>query len=71
MIPEAGKNASAAFSLNAQERSRRLFRIGPFKQPGKAELVLNADIAGYNDRVTRNIAVKPLGFPVESGFGGL
>ena len=40
----------------------------PFKQPGKAELVLNADIAGYSDRVTRSIVVKPLGFPVESGF---
>ncbi|MDB4624670.1 MG2 domain-containing protein [Rubripirellula sp.] len=66
-----GKNTSAAFSLNAQERLRRLFRIGPFKQPGKAELVLNADIAGYSDRVTRSIVVKPLGFPVESGFGGL
>lgn len=66
-----GKNTSAAFSLNAQERLRRLFRIGPFKQPGKAELVLNADIAGYSDRVTRSIVVKPLGFPVESGFGGV
>jgi hypothetical protein len=66
-----GKNTTAAFSLNAQERLRRLFRIGPFKQPGKAELVLNADIAGYSDRVTRSIVVKPLGFPVESGFGGL
>ena len=66
-----GENTSTAFSLDAQERLRRLFRVGPFKQPGKAELVLNADIAGYSDRVTRSIVVRPLGFPVESGFGGL
>ena len=32
-----GGNTRAAFSLNAQERLRRLFRIGRFKQPGKAE----------------------------------
>lgn len=66
-----GENTRTAFSLDAQERLRRLFRVGPFKQPGKAELVLNADIAGYSDRVTRSVVVKPLGFPVESGFGGL
>ncbi len=66
-----GENTSTVFSLDAQERLRRLLRVGPFKQPGKAELVLNADIAGYSDRVTRSIVVKPLGFPVESGFGGL
>ena len=70
-IPEVSKNASATFSLDSQQRLRKLFRLAPFKKPGNAEFVLDANIAGYNDRVTRNIAVKPLGFPVESGFGGL
>ncbi|MDB4730280.1 MG2 domain-containing protein [bacterium] len=70
-VPELSKNLDSAFALNAQQRLRRLLSIAPFKKPGNVELVLNANIAGYNDRVTRNIVVKPLGFPVEAGFGGL
>ncbi|MCP4945822.1 MAG: A-macroglobulin complement component [Planctomycetaceae bacterium] len=70
-VPGLGKNFDSAFSLNAQQRLRKLLSLAPFKQTGNAELVLNANIAGYNDRVTRNIVVKPLGFPVEAGFGGL
>jgi hypothetical protein len=69
--PGLSKKFDSAFSLNAQQRLRRLLSLAPFKQPGNAELVLNANIAGYNDRVTRNLVVKPLGFPVEAGFGGL
>ena len=65
------KKSTAGFSLTTEQRLRKLIRIDIGKQPGNAQLILNANIAGYNDRVTRNIVVKPLGFPVESGFGGL
>jgi len=70
-VPELSNKPASAFSLNAQQRLRRLLSIAPFKQPGNVELVLNAQVAGYKDRVTRNVVVKPLGFPVESSFGGL
>ena len=65
------KKSTADFSLTTEQRLRKLVRIDIGKQPGNAQLILNANVAGYNDRVTRNIVVKPLGFPVESGFGGL
>ena len=65
------KKSTARFSLTTEQRLRKLVRIDIGKQPGNAQLILNANIAGYKDRVTRNIVVKPLGFPVESGFGGL
>ncbi len=70
-VPELSNKPASAFSLNAQQRLRRLLSIAPFKQPANVELVLNAQVAGYKDRVTRTVVVKPLGFPVESGFGGL
>ncbi len=69
----AGKTSkwNSIFSLSAGQRLRKFSQIKISNQPGNAQLVLAANAGGYSDQVTRNIVVKPLGFPIETGFGGL
>lgn len=63
--------SNASFSLTSDQRLRKLVNIRIGNQPGNAQVILGANVGGYSDRVTRNMAVKPLGFPLEVGFGGL
>ena len=65
------KRAVAKFALNPEERTRKLVSIQVGTQPGTAELTLDASAGPYADRVTRTMQVRPLGFPIETGFGGL
>ncbi len=44
-------------------------RVGKFN--GRAEFTLSATAGPYRDQVTRTVMVKPLGFPIEDGAGGL
>ena len=71
MMAGTSDGSDSGFVLDADERLRELIGIGRFDKPGIAEVVLSANVDGYQDRVTRSIVVKPMGFPVESGAGGL
>ncbi len=58
-------------ALAPGQRQRELIRMGVGDFQGQATITLSATAAPYADRVTRSIAVKPLGFPAERGVGGL
>ena len=59
------------FNLPADSRIRRLIEINVGQHNGLAELTLDAVAGPYADKVTRTITVKPQGFPIEFGKGGL
>jgi len=61
----------APFTLRADERIRQLIEISVGQHNGQAELTLNANAGPYADKVTRTLTVKPQGFPIEFGRGGL
>jgi uncharacterized protein YfaS (alpha-2-macroglobulin family) len=53
-------------------RVRRLIPIQIREKMGGGDFVLKAGAAPfYSDSVTRKLVVKPRGFPIEKGFGGL
>jgi len=57
--------------LGGDERVRRLINIPIGTKLGELPLVINALAGVYSDRVTRKLVVKPVGFPVEIGRGGV
>jgi hypothetical protein len=57
--------------LGGGERVRRLISIPIGTKLGELPLVINAKAGFYADRVTRKLVVKPVGFPVEVGRGGV
>ena len=67
----AQKTARANFELTADQRLRKLVSIKIGAKPGEAAFTLDAIAGGYKDKVTRKMQIKPLGFPIEEGFGGL
>ena len=68
---DLAKIEGEAISLPPNERVRKFLKIPVGKQIGPAEIVLVGEASGFSDKVTRNFAVKPLGFPFERGQGGL
>lgn len=63
--------AFPTFTLPPSARLRHLMHVHVGKFNGKADFTLSAVAGAYRDQVTRNLLVKPLGFPVEDGRGGL
>ncbi|MBL8921007.1 MAG: A-macroglobulin complement component [Myxococcaceae bacterium] len=63
--------APAAFSLKADARERRVVELGIGAGTKTANLTLTSNAGGYQDVVTRELKVKPKGFPVEQSTGGL
>jgi uncharacterized protein YfaS (alpha-2-macroglobulin family) len=59
------------FAIGAGERTRKMMRVRVGNFQGRIEFTLAAAAGPYADRVTRSMLVKPLGFPVEDGVGGL
>lgn len=59
------------FSMGTANRVRRLVKltIGQRREP--ADLIVSAQAGPYKDRVTRQLLVKPLGFPIEVASGGM
>ncbi|MCH5375699.1 MAG: hypothetical protein JJ992_17140 [Planctomycetes bacterium] len=53
------------------QRRRELIRLGAGDFQGRATLTVSASAGPYADRVSRDVMVKPLGFPAEHGIGGL
>ncbi len=62
---------AAPVLLQADARLRRLLDVTVGQYNGEAELTLSAAAGPYADRVTRTLSIKPQGFPVEVGFGGM
>jgi len=58
-------------SLEPLARVRKMMAIQVGQHNGEAELTLSAAAGPYTDKVTRKLSVKPQGFPIEAGFGGL
>jgi len=59
------------FVLGAGERTRKTMRVRVGNFHGPIGFTLAGTAGPYADRVTRSMMVKPLGFPVEDGAGGL
>ncbi|MCA9269703.1 MAG: hypothetical protein KDA41_14585, partial [Planctomycetales bacterium] len=72
---DAGKlvaqTGDAAVQLPAGQRGRALATIPVKDFSGVADIQLTASAGPSVDKVTRTLSVKPLGFPVERGQGGL
>lgn len=63
--------APPAFALKADTRERRVVELGIGAGTKTADLTLTSNAGGYQDVVTRELKVKPKGFPVEQSTGGL
>ena len=63
--------APATFALKADERARKVIELTIGPKTKTTELVLNATAGGYSDVVTRELSIKPRGFPVSQNAGGL
>lgn len=59
------------FPLAADTRVRRLLTLNVGKFHGTTNVLLDAQAGPYADKVTRPLIVKPLGFPIEFGKGGM
>src|SRR4030095_12761208 len=58
-------------TLRAKERTRRFLQIDVGKFSGLADVTLDARAGLYRDTVSRNLDVRPLGFPHERSTGGI
>lgn len=63
--------APAAFALKADERVRRVIDLTVSPRTRSTALVLDARAGPYTDVVTRELSVKPKGFPALQSSGGL
>jgi len=63
--------APKAFLLPPKSRERRIVQVKVGHLNGPTDFVLQAKSGPYVDKVTRKLTVKPLGFPVEIGVGGV
>ncbi|QDU96503.1 MG2 domain-containing protein [Lignipirellula cremea] len=61
----------APFTLAAGERVRQLLEIAVQPHNGPANFTLSATAGPYADKVTRSVTVRPQGFPLADGQGGL
>jgi uncharacterized protein YfaS (alpha-2-macroglobulin family) len=59
------------FAIKGGERMRKTMRVRVGNFHGRIDFTLAGAAGPYTDRVTRSMMVKPLGFPVEDGAGGL
>ncbi|MBM4781239.1 MAG: A-macroglobulin complement component [Archangiaceae bacterium] len=63
--------APTAFALKGDTRERRVVELGIGAGTRTANLTLTSNAGGYSDVVTRELKVKPKGFPVEQSNGGM
>ena len=61
----------APFDLAGKARVRRIVNVKIGDYVGNTEFIVNASAMEFKDRVTRTLDVRPMGFPVERGAGGL
>lgn len=65
--PEAGSTVKLA----AGARGRTLVEMQAGPHNGPMQVVMTAHAGGYSDKVTRQVSVRPAGFPMEVAAGGL
>ncbi len=63
--------APPAFALKPDARERKVVEVGIGAGTKSSSLVLRSSAGGYADVVTRELSVKPKGFPVEQASGGV
>ncbi|MFN0018043.1 MAG: MG2 domain-containing protein [Pirellulaceae bacterium] len=61
----------SAVSLAAASRGRTLVELHAGPHNGPFEVTVAASAGGFSDKVTRQVTVRPAGFPVEVAAGGL
>lgn len=64
-------SAPKGFALKADERARKVVEVAIGPKSHTTELTLNASAGGYQDVVTRPLAITPKGFPAQQSAGGL
>jgi len=57
--------------VKANSRKRKLVALDTTGYVGLSDLIVDASDGNYADKVTKNLVVRPLGFPVEESQGGL
>lgn len=67
-LPE---NFNGELELQADERGRLLLPVTVGRANGKVSLTLAGKAGPFSDRVTREIAVRPMGFPISYSVGGM
>ncbi len=67
-LPE---NFVGNLDLKQDERGRLLLPVRVGKANGKITLTLEGKAGAFSDKVTREIMVKPLGFPMSFTSGGM
>jgi hypothetical protein len=60
-----------SFNLDPSARQRRVSEIKIGSLPMQSDFRIRASAGSYADDVTRQIVVKPLGFPIELAHGGM
>ncbi len=63
--------APRSVDVPAHSRKRVILKAQIEDKAGTAKLTISAGSGEYFDTVTREIAIKPLGFPIKANFGGL
>lgn len=63
--------APSSFTLKADTRERRIVDLTIGAGTKQTGLTLTSNAGGYSDVVTRELNVKPKGFPVEQANGGM
>ncbi|MFP6667213.1 MAG: alpha-2-macroglobulin family protein, partial [Pirellulales bacterium] len=58
-------------TIAADSRVRRLVNIVVGQHNGLANFNLSASAGSYADKVSRKLVIRPQGFPIEIGFGGI
>lgn len=64
-------SGGAPLSLASQGRARQLFALEIGQESRPVDVKLTASAGGYTDTVTRQLSIKPRGFPGRVSFGGL
>jgi alpha-2-macroglobulin-like protein len=62
---------SGELELKADERGRLFVPVIVGRANGQVSMTLAGDAGAFSDRVTREIAVRPLGFPISYSVGGV
>lgn len=57
--------------LQADQRGRLLLPVTVRRHNGKVSLTLSGNAGTFSDRVTREITVRPMGFPISYSVGGM
>ncbi len=58
-------------TLAAGQRTRQLYKITVGGETGSVDLTILATAGAFSDKVTRQLRVKPKGFPTQFAYGGL